>query len=79
METIGTLVDKLSILNIKIWHIHDVIASGKSDKVVAKKANELLRTNKERNSIVQELDLKVKECIETGNVGVKYEEKFFES
>ena len=77
METLGTLIDKLSIINIKIWHIHDIIYSSKDDKIVAQKAKELLMVNAERNKLIEEIDLKFKKSLEKGEAEIFFRGKLF--
>lgn len=56
METPGSLIDKLSIVNNKIFHLEDIKRGPYSDKDIAdatRKTNEL---NKHRNQLIAEID-----------------------
>lgn len=57
METPGSLIDKLSIVNNKLWHqeeiAHDPTAS---DQVVAGAKRKIDGLNLQRNALVQEFD-----------------------
>lgn len=56
METMGSLVDKLTIVNHKIWVHEDVKHSSKvpAEVYAASKATDIL--NQQRNDLIQEID-----------------------
>jgi hypothetical protein len=56
METFGNLVDKLTIVNMKIWKYEDIKRdSNINDEIVeATKKTNLL--NQQRNDLIQEID-----------------------
>ena len=61
-DTIGDLVDKLTIANCRLWHIEDArreFSSQEDDKSL-EKAEELLnqvsKVNKERNSLIDQIN-----------------------
>lgn len=71
METVGTLTDKISIVNIKIWHLEDK----RNDKTLPdedrlKAADELTIQNRLRRKLCREIDEVMKNIIETGSVPV---------
>lgn len=56
METPGSLIDKLSIVNLKIFQLEDIKRGPYSDKEIAdatRKTNEL---NAHRNKLIAEID-----------------------
>jgi hypothetical protein len=58
METLGSLVDKLSIANIRLWHLED----RRRDKTLLdeerlKAADTVSIVNGERNSLMDEIDI----------------------
>lgn len=57
METVGSLVDKISIVNIKIYHQEDVAHEpGASDELVANAKRAINVLNNQRCALVGELD-----------------------
>ena len=55
-DTIGNLIDKLSIVNIRIWMLEDVKRTSKSDKVVADATRKTNILNQQRVDLIQEVD-----------------------
>lgn len=57
MDTFGNLIDKLTVVNLKIWHLEDIkrntTATDKDIVEATKKTNIL---NCQRNDLIQELD-----------------------
>ena len=61
-DTIGDLIDKLTIANIKLWHIEDERREFvKNEEQTKKRAIELLNmvssVNKERNSLIDQINM----------------------
>jgi len=56
METLGSLVDKLSIMNLKLWHMEEVKHSDASDKIIAGASRKIAVLNKQRNALIEEID-----------------------
>jgi hypothetical protein len=61
MDTIGDLVDKLSIANIRLWHIEDDRrVAARSEDVSLDETKRLLRAvadvNKERNALIDQIN-----------------------
>ena len=56
-ETLGTLIDKLTIANLKVWHAEDA-RNDKSlpDDVRLAAADKVTVCNRLRNELVQEID-----------------------
>ncbi len=46
--TIGEMIDRLSIVNIRLWHLQDIVADETEASVVAKAAKDIERANAER-------------------------------
>jgi hypothetical protein len=57
MDTIGNLIDKLTIVNLKIWHLEDLKREPtKTDKQVADATRATNVLNVQRNDLIQEID-----------------------
>ena len=57
METIGNLIDKLTVTNIRIWMAEDIkrnVNATDSDIVKATKVTNI--ANQKRNDLIQEID-----------------------
>lgn len=73
MDTIGNLIDKLTIVNIRIWMAEDMKRNAKSsDKDVAKATKITNIANQQRNDLIQEIDEKINHMIATGDVQKLY-------
>jgi uncharacterized protein YbcI len=71
METIGNLIDKLTITNIRIWMAEDIKRdTSASDKKIADATKITNVANSYRTDLIQEIDEKINEMIKTG-VGQK--------
>ena len=65
METLGSLTDKLSIVNIKLYHQEDVAQEeGADDKQVASAKRKISVLNRQRNALIEEIDVLFEEVIE---------------
>ena len=57
METIGQLVDKLTVVNIKLYHQEDIAQEpGADDHQVAEAKRKISVLNLQRNNLIQEID-----------------------
>ena len=64
METFGSLIDKLSVVNIKLYHQEDVAQEvGADDKQVADAKRKISVLNKQRNALIEEIDVLFEEVI----------------
>lgn len=60
METVGNLIDKLTIVNIRIWMAEDVKRDkNASDKQIADATRLTNTANQLRNDLIQEIDEKL--------------------
>lgn len=67
METIGNLIDKLTITNIRIWMAEDIKRDkNASDKQIADATRVTNVANSYRTDLIQEIDEKINELITTG-------------
>lgn len=79
METLGSLVDRLSIANIKIFHIQEKVfeAARNNQGLDAETTKKLAAVNVERNKLATEIDqlfaLSVKRGYADVNLNVKVE------
>ena len=64
METIGNLIDKLTICNVRIWMAEDVKRDPKASDAEVAKATRLTNiANQQRNDLIQEIDESINELI----------------
>jgi len=67
METIGNLIDKLTIANIRIWMAEDIKRDkNASDKQIADATRITNVVNSYRTDLIQEIDETINEMITTG-------------
>lgn len=67
METIGNLIDKLTITNIRIWMAEDIKRDkNASDKQIADATRITNVANSHRTDLIQEIDEKINELIQSG-------------
>lgn len=71
-ETLGSLVDKLSIINIKLWFTQDVVhkAGEAREGVPADVVMRLHQLNLQRNALMSEIDNTLAEAVQSGEVQV---------
>lgn len=57
MDTIGNLIDKLTVTNIRIWMAEDIKRKdGATDSEIAKATKLTNIANQQRNDLIQEID-----------------------
>jgi len=56
MDTFGNLIDKLTIVNMKIWKYEDIKRTSKDDKEIADATRKTNILNQQRNDLIQEID-----------------------
>jgi predicted lactoylglutathione lyase len=67
MDTIGNLIDKLTIVNIRIWMAEDIKrAPDATDKQIADATRVTNIANSQRNDLIQEIDETINQMIATG-------------
>lgn len=67
MDTIGNMIDRLSIVNIRIWMAEDKKRNqNASDKEIADATKLTNIANQQRNDIIQEIDEKINHLIASG-------------
>lgn len=75
MDTIGNLIDKLTIANIRIWMAEDIKRDNKaSDKQIADATRITNVANSYRTDLIQEIDEKINELIDTGKLQKLYKQ-----
>lgn len=75
MDTIGNLIDKLTIANIRIWMAEDVKRSKKaSDKEIADATRITNVVNQQRTDLIQEIDESLNHMVETGELQKLYKQ-----
>jgi hypothetical protein len=68
METPGSLIDKLAIVNLKLWHQEEVAHDPKADDhTVAVAKRKIDGLNLQRNALVQEYDEMMSTIINGGH------------
>jgi len=69
MDTIGNLIDKLSIVNIRIWFAEDIKRNpGTTDKQLADACKITNIANSQRNDLIQEIDELLNNMVSTGEL-----------
>jgi hypothetical protein len=75
METIGNLIDKLSVVNIRIWMAEDIKRDKNvSDKQIADATKITNVANSQRNDLIQEIDEKLNYMLKTGELQKLYKQ-----
>lgn len=64
METIGNLIDKLTIVNIRIWTAEDVKRNNNATDTQIVNATKITNiANQQRNDLIQEIDETINELV----------------
>lgn len=75
METIGNLIDKLTITNIRIWMAEDIKRDkNATDKQIADATRVTNVANSYRTDLIQEIDEKLNEMIENQKLQKLYKQ-----
>jgi predicted lactoylglutathione lyase len=75
METIGNLIDKLTIANIRIWMAEDIKRDkNATDKQIADATRVTNVVNTLRTDLIQEIDEAVNEMVGTGKLQKLYKQ-----
>jgi len=75
METIGNLIDKLTIANIRIWMAEDIKRDkNATDKQIADATRITNVANSYRTDLIQEIDEQINEMISTGKLQKLYKQ-----
>lgn len=65
MDTIGSLIDKLVVVNIRIWMAEDIKRKPKAtDKEIADATRITNVANQQRNDLIQEIDETMNQMVE---------------
>lgn len=56
MDTFGNLIDKLTIVNLKIWKYEDIKRDSNNDKEIADATRKTNILNQQRTDLIQEID-----------------------
>ena len=75
MDTVGNLIDKLSIVNIRIWFAEDIKRNkGATDKQLADACRVTNVANSQRNDLIQEIDEMLNRMVTTGELQKLYKQ-----
>jgi hypothetical protein len=75
MDTIGNLIDKLTIANIRIWMAEDIKRDkNATDKQIADATRITNVANSYRTDLIQEIDEHINEMISTGKTQKLYKQ-----
>lgn len=73
MDTIGNLIDQLTIVNIRVWMAEDRKRDPKAtDKEIADATRLTNIANQQRNNLIQEIDEKLNHMVKTGELQKLY-------
>jgi hypothetical protein len=77
-ETLGSLVDKLSIVNLKLWFIQDRLqqAAATDKNLDSKDAQMLVALNRQRNQLATEIDQCLDQAVKSGHAEIDLRPKF---
>ena len=75
MDTIGSLIDKLTVVNIKIWTAEDVKRNSDSTDDMIVKAPKITNVaNQQRNDLIQEIDESINDLISNKKIQKLYKQ-----
>lgn len=75
MDTIGNLIDKLTIANIRIWMAEDIKRDkSATDKQIADATRITNIVNSLRTDLIQEIDEALNEMVSTGKIQKLYKQ-----
>jgi hypothetical protein len=75
MDTIGNLIDKLSIVNIRIWFAEDIKRNkNTTDRQLADACRITNVANSQRNDLIQEIDEMLNNMVSTGELQKLYKQ-----
>lgn len=75
MDTIGNLIDKLTIANIRIWMAEDIKRDkNATDKQIADATRITNVVNSLRTDLIQEIDESLNEMVSTGKLQKLYKQ-----
>ena len=75
MDTVGNLIDKLTIANIRIWMAEDIKRDpNASDKKIADATRVTNVVNSYRTDLIQEIDETINHMVETGKLQKLYKQ-----
>lgn len=74
-DTLGNLIDKLAIANLRIWAAEDIKRKkNASDKEIANACRITNVANSQRNDLIQEIDELVNHMVVTGDLQKLYQQ-----
>lgn len=75
METIGNLIDKLTIANIRIWMAEDIKRDVNATDTQIANATRITNTvNSYRTDLIQEIDESINKMVSTGKLQKLYKQ-----
>lgn len=75
METIGNLIDKLTIANLRIWAAEDKKRDKNADDKAIADATKITNiVNSQRNDLIQEIDERLNHMVSTGELQKLYKQ-----
>ena len=75
METLGNLIDKLTIANIRIWMSEDIKRDKEAtDNQIAEATRVTNVTNSLRTDLIQEIDELINDMVKNGNLQKLYKQ-----
>jgi len=78
VETLGSLVDKLTIANCRLWHLEDQRRDrSRSDAERLRAADLVSAVNAERNALIDEIDQLADQAIRAGQAPMAPKNKLY--
>ena len=75
MDTLGNLIDKLSVVNIRIWMAEDIKRDKNASNDDIANATKITNVaNSQRNDLIQEIDERLNHMVKTGELQKLYKQ-----
>ena len=75
METVGGLIDRLSVVNLRIWAAEDIKRNSDSTDADIAKATRITNVaNQQRNDLIQEIDELINDLVSNKKVQKLYKQ-----
>jgi hypothetical protein len=75
MDTLGSLIDKLTVVNIRIWMAEDIKRNKDASDIDLANATRVTNVaNQQRNDLIQEIDEKINDMVQTGKLQKLYKQ-----
>ena len=70
MQTLGSVIDQLIVVNLKIWHKLDEQYNAKTHEEISKAAMTVAKLNEQRNVLIDEYNQMHKKSVQDGDAPI---------